>query len=37
MTSLLAARYELGASLGAGGMARVVKAHDTVLHRDVAI
>jgi serine/threonine-protein kinase len=37
MTSLLAARYELGAPLGAGGMARVVKAHDRVLHRDVAI
>ncbi|MBA3399451.1 MAG: protein kinase, partial [Acidimicrobiia bacterium] len=36
-TSLLAARYELGAPLGAGGMARVVKAHDRVLHRDVAI
>nr|MDQ3350623.1 serine/threonine protein kinase [Actinomycetota bacterium] len=36
-TSLLAARYELGAPLGAGGMARVVRAHDRVLHRDVAI
>jgi eukaryotic-like serine/threonine-protein kinase len=35
--SVLASRYELGQSLGSGGMATVVAGHDRVLDRPVAI
>lgn len=34
---VLADRYELGALLGAGGMARVLRGHDRVLNRAVAV
>ena len=34
---VLGERYELGDLLGVGGVARVVRARDLVLHRDVAI
>ena len=34
---VIADRYELGRTLGAGGMARVVEAHDRVLDRQVAV
>ena len=34
---VIADRYELGRTLGAGGMARVVEAHDRVLDRRVAM
>ena len=34
---VIADRYEIGQTLGAGGMARVVQAHDRVLDRQVAI
>ena len=34
---LLAGRFELGDLLGRGGMADVHRAHDRVLHRDVAV
>ncbi|MDQ3738770.1 MAG: serine/threonine protein kinase [Actinomycetota bacterium] len=37
MSEVLAGRYELGASLGAGGMGRVVTARDRVLDRTVAV
>ena len=37
MSEILAGRYELGRTLGAGGMARVVMAHDRVLRRSVAV
>ena len=35
--SLLAGRYQLGAAIGAGGMATVYRAHDQDLNREVAI
>src|SRR3712207_2601829 len=34
---VIADRYELGRTLGAGGMARVVEAHDRLLDRQVAV
>jgi eukaryotic-like serine/threonine-protein kinase len=37
VNQVLADRYELGAPLGAGGMARVVAAYDRVLDRQVAV
>lgn len=37
MTRVLADRYELGETLGSGGMARVVAAHDRRLQRPVAV
>ena len=37
MSELLANRYELGPLLGTGGMARVLRAHDRMLDRQVAV
>jgi eukaryotic-like serine/threonine-protein kinase len=37
VSEVLADRYALGALLGAGGMARVVVAHDRLLDREVAV
>lgn len=37
VAELVAGRYQLGARLGAGGMAVVYRARDEVLHREVAI
>ncbi|MEO7803779.1 MAG: protein kinase [Actinomycetota bacterium] len=37
MVETLAGRYELGETIGSGGMGTVVQAHDTVLTRQVAI
>jgi eukaryotic-like serine/threonine-protein kinase len=37
MGEVLADRYELGRSIGSGGMARVYEAFDRVLHRRVAV
>ena len=37
MEQVIAGRYRFGALLGAGGMARVVSAHDLRLDRPVAI
>ena len=37
LMDVIADRYEIGQTLGAGGMARVVQAHDRLLDREVAI
>ena len=37
MSEVLAGRYRLGAVLGVGGMARVVRAFDATLEREVAV